>query len=435
MLDSLFNPKSVLVIGSSRIRTEQGMVRPHVFERVSKNLSGFEGHVFITDIEAESPEFPKADLAVIILPPQKTIEILRKIHAKACIIIPGGFSDKELGHLLSIAKKKKIRLLGPNSICGVINTYNNLNTTFEQNLGLKEGGISFLFQSGGVGAGLLDFLTGYKISFSKFCWVGDMADIDDSELIEYLDKDKNTDVIAVYLEGLKNPRKFMTIAKKSKKPIIVLKGGLSEKTKERILSHTAAIASEPGLYSGMFRQAGIIEVDSLYELIDISMLLEQFNFVKSIKKKDKNNYKIAIVSNTGGMAVLTADHITRARLKLADFSQITKKSVKKAFPKLGPINPLDIIADADGERYKEIIEILLKDNSVDCIIVIAQLKSCLLKAEELNILNGMEAKKPILFCTPGKQDFEKVSSVLRAKFPVYDNPERIARALMHVLRI
>lgn len=421
-LHSLFHPKSVLLIGSSKEKVSKIMVTPEILRRVYLNLHAFARYGFLSDIE-KSHKYPPADLTVISLPPEKILEVSKQLKTKFLLILSGGFKPEQRKKLLGISKGK-FRILGPNSVCGLINTENSLNTTFERELQMRPGKISVISQSGGVGAILLDYMVSNKIGISKFAWVGDMLDLNECDLLEYLLEDKNTKVALLYLESIKEPRRFMEIAKSSKKPILVLKSGVSEESKERALTHTDSLSTGSEIYSAAFKQARAIEVGSIRDLFNFSLIFERYK-----KRRVKN---VAIVSNTGGSSIIASDFCHKFGLNLAKFSEKSKNEIQKKYPKIKVINPLDIKADADGERYKHVMDIVVKDGNVDSVLIINQLKSCLLRPEELETLKRVKTGKVIVNCAPGDEDFRRIRFFLRDTFPIYNSIEDAVKVLKKV---
>jgi acyl-CoA synthetase (NDP forming) len=351
------------------------------------------------------------------------IEEAKKIRTKFLVVLSGGFTDKQRKELLGIAKGK-FRVIGPNSVCGIINTWNSLNTTFERELKTRKGSISVISQSGGIGAAVLDYIISNRAGFSKFVWVGDMADVNECDLLEYMIADKETKVIILYLESIKEPRRFMELAKISKKPIIVLKSGISEESKERALTHTNSLSTKSEIYSSAFKQAGAIEAESIRDLFNYALMFERY------RPRDVRN--VAIVSNTGGSSILASDFCHKHEIPLSEFSDSTKNEIKSKFPGLDAINPLDIRADADAGRFKEILEIVAKDGNVDSILVIAQLKSCLLEAETIEALKRFKTGKVVIGCAPGIGDHSKIQFFLRDSIPVYSSVEDAVKVLKRV---
>ncbi len=420
-LDSLFYPRSVLLIGSSKLSGKFVLTNPVVFGEIKRNLTKFKGKRTFVDI-ATTKGIPYADLVVITLPPKKVIETLPSIRGKCVIILSGGFSANERKRILDISNKRKFRVLGPNSVCGVIEPGKGLDTTFEKGLHLRKGKISVISQSGGIGATLMDLFSYNRTGISKFVWIGDAIDINETEIMEYLIKDRETKIILMYAEGIKNPAKFMKVAKNSKKPILVMKGGIGEGAKQRALSHTGSISTESMVYEAAFRQSGIIESKSLGELFNYANTLDHYKPVKG--------NGIAIVSNTGGSSILAADWCDLFGVETPEFSEKTKSEIRK-FGGLHPINPLDIIADADGERYGRVLKILMKDKNIDGVIMVTQLKSCMLKERDLRFLKTTKFVKPVILCAPGAEDHERVKHVLM-DIPVFSSVKNAVKAFRNL---
>ena len=436
-MNPLFEPKSVVLIGSSKIQEKVGMTSPQLFEGVTYNMSKFfKGTTFVLDTDGEKDfrkleDLPKVpDLGVIMLPPRQSIQLLEKcakMGVKVVVAITGGYKKRERERLMSLRRGYGIRILGPNTIMGVINTVNGLNTTFERDLMPKRGNISVISQSGGVGACLLDWACFYKIGISKFAFMGDKIDINDVDLLKYLNEDHETKVICLYMEGIENGREFIQVAKKvvETKPILVLKGGVTKEAAQRALSHTASIAGSDIIFDAALEKAGIIRVEDGEELINSAVALA--------KQPPLRGDNIAIVSNVGGPAILAADAVVRNGLKLAVLSEKTKKEVESRYPGIEAVNPIDLIADARADRYSVVLDLVLSDPNVDGVMVINMLKSCFFEPEDaLAIVKAKEKRgeKPVVDVAAGGEDFALVHKVLQnTNIPVYNLPEKAARAL------
>ncbi len=401
-LDSLFYPKSICLIGSSRIRERGNLVSPEIFRNIMNNLRTFyKGKFHAIDI-SKSTSFPEANLYIVSLPEEEIFAHLKDFKCKFCIILPGNFTQKTL--LTKRMGEMGIRFLGPNSVAGIINTDNKLNTTFEKGLMPNKANFSIVSQSGGVGASVLDF--SITTGISKLVWLGNGWDIDFDELLEYLGNDKQTKAIGIYIEGIKDGESFLETVKKIKKPIVALKGGLTKESAERAFTHTSSLAGSPEVYSSAFKQLGIIEVSSINQLFETTYFLSE--------GKEMRGDKVAIVSNVGGQSILAADYITKTKLKLVKFSENTQNAIQKKFIEIHPINPLDLIADANRERFEFCLKHVLKDKNVDAVLVINMLKSCTLKPEETKFIAKIikKSKKPILDCVPAYEDWNKVKDVM-----------------------
>jgi acetyltransferase len=342
-------------------------------------------------------------------------------------MITGGYTSNQRHQLLKLKAKHGTRILGPNTIMGVINTANGLNTTFEKNTMPKKGKIAVISQSGGVGACLLDWACYYQIGISKFAFVGDKIDVDDVDLLRYLGNDNQTKVICLYMEGIKNGREFIKEAKKitKNKPILALKGGTTQEAAQRAKSHTASIAGSDEIFTAAFKQAGIIRVANIEELMDAAIALS--------KQPPMQGDNVAIVSNVGGPAILAADAIVRENLKLATLSEKTKKCIEHLYPGVDAANPIDLIADARADRYARALDAVLQDRKVDGVLVLNMLKSTFFEPQDAKAIQKTAAKhplKPVVDVPAGGEDFELVYKVLGSTdIPLYNLPERAVKAL------
>jgi acyl-CoA synthetase (NDP forming) len=441
-VDAIFEPKTAVLIGSSRVKEKVGMASPHLFNNVTHNMKKmFRGKTRVLDTEGklgatDLRDFPETpDLAVIMLPPGQSIaeaENCAKAGVRAMVMITGGYKNAQRQRLLKVKQKYDIRILGPNTIMGVVNTSNGLNTTFERNLMPKKGRIAIISQSGGVGACLLDWACFYHVGISKLAFVGDKIDIDDVDLLRYFGQDKSTSVICLYMEGTKNGRAFIETAYKivKKKPIVVLKGGLTEESAKRAVSHTSSIAGRDEIFSAALKKAGIIRVENIEELMNAGIALS--------KQPPMKGDNVAIVSNVGGPAILAADAVVRNGLKLANLSASTKKEIEQTYPGVDASNPIDMIADARAERYSKVLELVLGDRNVNGILVINMLKSTFFTPEDSRTIAKVLKKypgKPLVDVPAGGEDFDRVYRVLgNSEVPLYNLPEKGVKAL-RVLRL
>jgi len=436
-LETIFYPHEVVLIGSSRTKEEFGMTSPQLFNNVVHNMKRFflgKTHVIDTDRTSKSKNTEEllkyAELAVIMLPPRESLEFAEKCakaNAKSFVIITGGFSDVQRTRLLKIREECGVRILGPNTIMGVVNTANGLNLTFERDFMPHEGSIAFISQSGGVGACLLDLASNHNVGVSKFAFVGDKIDIDDADLLRYYGIDDSSKVICMYIEGIKDGKQFIKEARKvtRKKPVIALKGGTTRESAERAKSHTSSIAGSDEIFDAAFKKAGIMRARNTDDLINGAIALS--------KQPPMLGDRVAVVSNVGGPAILAADAVVRNKLVLSDFSKRTKRSVKRLYPSLDTTNPMDIIADARADRFFQILDLVLSDRNVDGVLVINMLKSCFFEpsdAEAILKVTRKHPRKPVVDVPAGGEDFRKVHAILgKTCIPLYDLPEKAANAL------
>jgi acyl-CoA synthetase (NDP forming) len=436
-VESIFEPKTVVLIGSSKIKEKVGMTSPQMFDSVIYNMTkSFRGEIHVVDVEGKRgaktlddlPHVP--DLGVIMLPPNRANEQVQdgaRKGIKAFVLLTGGYKNLQRKQLSDVSRECNVRVLGPNTIMGVINTVNGLNTTFEQDVMPPKGDISIVSQSGGVGACILDLACYYGIGVSKFAFMGDKIDVDDVDLLGYLNKDPNTKVICFYLEGIEKGREFINLARETvaNKPILALKGGVTKEAARRALSHTASIAGSDVVFNAAFKKAGIIRVEDVEQLLDSAVALS--------KQPPLRGDNVAIVSNVGGPAILAADALVRNGLKLAVLSEKTRLEIETRFPGVEAVNPIDLIADARKERYSFVLDAVLSDSNVNGVMVISMLKSTFFEPEDSSAIAEIAEKhsgKPVVDVPAGGEDFALVQKALRdTNIPVFNLPEKAAKAL------
>ncbi len=291
---------------------------------------------------------------------------------KAVIIISAGFSEigeKKLTAELHniIEKNPNTKVIGPNCF-GIFVADNGLDTTFAEKRKMnypRFGNVAFMSQSGAMGVAVLDWMSTQQFGLSKFISYGNAMDVDEADLLEYLSGDSKTKVISVYLEGVKEGRKFMKIAKSTskRKPIVVLKGGVTEETHAATASHTGSLAGSAQVYEALFRQTGIVQAKDMLELFVLSKILENAPLAKG--------KRVLIITNGGGYGIAAADQVIQKGLELANISKKNSIKLRKAFPSTVTIrNPLDLVGDADDGRYQIAIEAAIKDENVDMIMVL-----------------------------------------------------------------
>ncbi len=383
----LFNPHSVAVIGASDREDTVGhsAIRNMLYGRLhgSYRVEGYPEKVYAVNVREQALEIPTyksildipgegIDLAIIAIPAKyipKVIDECGQKKVKAAIVISAGFSEigedgKSLEEeMVRRARNYGIRILGPNCL-GAMNVFKRLNATFTDEM-VMLGPLSFVSQSGALCTAAIHYAKEKKIGFSHFVSVGDKADIDDADLLEYLDRDPNTKCIAIYLESLKDGRKFFETALRVNKttPIVVIKSGRTEAGAKAAASHTGSIAGSDTAYDAAFEQAGIYRVATLEGLFDCARALGY----QPIPKGDR----VAILTNSGGPGVLAADHAMNIGMHLAELSEDTLKKLNDYLPAAwSHSNPIDILGDATAVRYTEVIDILQQAPEVDSIIII-----------------------------------------------------------------
>ncbi len=445
-LDFIFRPNSVAVIGAS---THEGTVGHALFRNILMN--GYKGVVYPVNMKAKSVLGVKAypsirdiedtiDLAILIVPALAVPAVLAECgqkKVKGAIVISAGF--KELGPtgaaleqaVRDRARSFGIRLIGPNCF-GMINTSPgvSLNATFGRVMP-GHGSIALVSQSGAIGVNALEYAEAEEVGLSKFISIGNKADVNECDLLEYLKDDEETNVIALYLEDLVNPPEFMRIARETTshptrpKPILAIKAGRTTEGARAASSHTGALAGSDAAYDAFFAQARILRVDTINELFAKAAALDYQPVPKG--------RRVAILTNAGGVGIMATDACVRNGLELAQLSERTKNELKKHLPPTASIaNPVDVIGDADEKRYRAAFELLVQDENVDGLIPIW---TPTLMAEAVDIASiiaevGRKSDKPILACIQTMGDSADIRrALLQDRIPHYQFPENAARAL------
>jgi 4-hydroxybutyryl-CoA synthetase (ADP-forming) len=377
MLNSIFfSPKSIAIIGAS----EKPGVGKTIFYNIAKH---FKGKIY--PVTPSNPtvggltayknvlDIPDSvDLAVVAAPSKFTPAVMEEVGKKGikgAIIVSAGFKEvDEAGAKLErevgeIAKKYGIRVIGPNCL-GIMSFSkdNIMNSTFLK-VTPKYGNIALVSQSGAICAATVEDAEAQDIGFSKVISMGNKVDMDESDVLELLAEDEDTRVIVMYLEDIRNGRRFMEIAKEitteKKKPIIVLKAGRTAEGAKAAASHTGALGGSDANYEAAFAQCGVIRVDTMGELFDLATAFSK----QPIPEGD-----VVIVSNAGGPAIISTDACSKYGLKMADVSS-TKDEIAKVIPPYGsPRNPVDIVGDADYLRFEKVLLLVLAHPNVGSVV-------------------------------------------------------------------
>ena len=454
-LDAIFSPESVAVIGAS---TTPGKVGHDIFLNVLRG--GFKGVIFPVNPKARSVVSVKAypsildipdtvDLSFIILPPKLALEAVKQSIEKevgGIVIVSAGF--REVGgegakieqEIASLCKEAGVRLVGPNCL-GVINPLDNvrLNASFSRRMP-ESGKISFISQSGALCTAVLDFAADREFGFSKFISIGNKADVDEVDLMEYFYNDPDTEVIMIYLEELRRAREFIETAKKitsgnHPKPILVIKSGRTTAGAKAAASHTGAIAGSDAVYSAIFDQTGIIRAETINELFDYATAFtyKSETPLGKIRTKVPAGNRVAIVTNAGGPGIVATDVTVTTGLSLAKLTDETKEKLRKFLPPTANIhNPIDVIGDATSDRYENALRTVVFDPNVDGVLVILTPQSMTdAKATAEAIVKvASTTNKPIVSCFMGVVDVSPGVHYLQEHgYPVFSFPENAAKAL------
>ncbi len=436
----LFEPGSIAVVGAAREENKVG----HIVLRNIIN-SGFTGKLYPVNPKSEEilglrcygsislvPD--KVDLVIVTTPARSVpgiIEDSARKGIKAAIIISAGFKETgkdgaELERRIGeIARSSGMRILGPNCL-GMINTHSMINATFT-NQYPRTGSIAISSQSGAICSVLLDWAQRTNIGFSKFISVGNKLDIDESDLLQYLRDDPLTKVIGMYIEGTDRGIEFMRQAKLTTrdKPIIALKAGRTSSGAKAASSHTGALSGSDKVYDAAMAQSGIIRVRTIEELFDHLTLFSSM----PLPLGDR----VAIVTNAGGLGVMAADACSDYGMTLASFKPETIELLKTKLPESANFyNPVDVIGDADADRYSFAVNAIMKDENVSCILALmapTDIVDTSAVAMALAKFAG-NSTKPFVTAFVGGAGLEKAVGILRVSgVPNYDSPDRAVQSL------
>ncbi|MEM3364654.1 MAG: CoA-binding protein [Candidatus Micrarchaeia archaeon] len=444
---AVIEPSSIVVIGASRNPSKVGYA-------VLKNLitSGFNGWLYAVNPNADNilgvrcyksiKELPqKVDCAIIAVPAENVNEIIEECGRKGvrgAIVISGGF--KEVGEvkreleLTKICRKYGIAMIGPNCL-GIVNRKKHVDSIFLPTYKMKRpqlGKISFVTQSGAVGSTILDLIGESNIGVSKFISYGNAAVIDESDLLRYLREDADTSVVVMYIEGVKDGRKFYRELKETcaVKPVVVLKAGKGALAAGAAKSHTGALAGDYKIFQAMLKQAGAVEATNLPELFNLSKI-----FLQPLPKGDR----MFVLTNGGGDGVLAVDAIERNGLKLAQLSGKMRAKLRRILPKHVVVgNPFDLTGDADSTRYRTVLEEAVKEEGIDAIIAITLFQTAGLGSEVVNEIISADIKtdKTIVSVATGGEYTRLLLSIIESSgIPAYGSPseavDSIAKALWY----
>lgn len=452
-LDSLFNPKSLALIGASRREDSLGAV-------LAANLmsAGFEGPIYPIHPKAQEigdriaypsvadlPEAP--DLAVIATPPKSVPDLIAQLAARgtrSAVVITAGFGEggdqeghQRLQDMLDAARTNTLRIVGPNCL-GVIVPGVGLNASFSHIAALP-GDLAFVTQSGAMVTAMLDWATPRGIGFSHVVSLGDKSDVDFGDMLDYLATDYKTRAILLYVESITHARKFMSAARAAarSKPVIVIKGGRYAEGAKAAASHTGALAGSDAVYDAVFARAGLLRVFSLEELFDAAETLATARKVRG--------ERLVIATNGGGLGVLATDALIEEGGRLADLSPETIEELNAVLPATwSQGNPVDIIGDAPGERYAATLEALLKEPAADAVLVMncptavassTDAAQSVVSSIEKHKAQGASYAKTIFTAWVGDAAAREAREIFSEKhIPTYDTPEQAVRGFMHLVR-
>lgn len=446
---SFLRPRSVAVVGASR---QRGTISGEVFRNLLE--FGFAGPVLPVNPRAEVVQsvvaYPDVedvpgdvDLAVVVVPAEAVLDVAEacgRKGVKALVVISAGFAEvgdegrERQRELMHVCRSTGMRLIGPNCM-GILNTHPDvrLNATFAP-LPPPSGRVGFMSQSGALGLAVMDHAGVLGLGLSSFVSVGNKADVSGNDLLRYWADDDDTDVILLYLESFGNPRKFSRIAPLvgRRKPIVAVKSGRSSAGLRASGSHTGAlIAASDVTVDALLRQTGVIRTDTLQQMFDVASLLTS--------QPAPRGRRVAILTNAGGPGILCADTCQAEGLEVPVLGEETRRALREVLPGEASVtNPVDMIASASAEQYREAIRIVGRDPEVDALIVIF-IPPLVTRPEDaaravVEGVRSLEGEKTVLSVFMQARGVPEELRGAEVRIPSYAFPEDAAIALARAAR-
>ena len=447
-LESMFNPASIALVGASN---QQGSVGAVVMRNLLR--SGFEGPIMPVNPRQRAiagvlayPSIQKLpitpELAVVCTPPQAVPEVIRQCGergTKAAIVITAGLTREQTADGLSVrdamlqaAKPHTLRILGPNSV-GLLVPSRGINATFSHADSLP-GKLAFVSQSGAFCTVVLDWARPRGIGFSHFVSLGDTSDVDFSDTLDYLASDAETTAILLYIESIQpgEARKFLSAARAASrnKPVLAIKAGRFAEGAKAAFSHTGSLAGADGVYDAALRRAGILRVFDMDELFDAVETLA--------RARPPRGDRLCILTNGGGPGVIAADALAAVHGQLAELSAETLSGLDQVLPATWSHgNPIDMVGDANANRYVQVLDVLFRDPGIDAILVMNAPSAIAPSVEAAKGIVGtlQKADRTILTSWIGGESAGRARRVFAdANIATYDTPEDAVRAFTHLVR-
>jgi acetyl coenzyme A synthetase (ADP forming)-like protein len=445
-LSPFFNPTGVAVIGASADPAKLGWF-------TARNLvrSGYPGAVHFVNLKggelygrpiyrtvAEVPD--PVDLAVLIVPapavPSALTEVAQR-GIRAAIISSGGFKEagpegaKLEAECLKIAKKNRMRLVGPNCI-GLIDNHLPLDTSFISQPPPPKGDLAFISQSGAVCGVIIDWSQGQGFGFSRLLSLGNEADLTETEVIPAIMEDEHTRAVTFYIESIRDGRRFVEEAAKASriKPLVAMKVGRSVSGQRAAASHTGALAGADSAYQAAFRRAGVLQAGTIEELFDWAVALSECPL--------PTGRRVAILTNAGGPGVIATDAVEANDLSLAELSPATISALAGMLPSAASLhNPVDILGGATSAQYAACLRLLLADPRVDAVLLILPPPpvETAEKDAEAVIPLIQEASKPVAVALMGGETLAGAAQLFKqARIPTYQFAERAVSSLAALVK-
>lgn len=443
LLEELFRPSALAVIGASE---KSGKVGRVVLENILN--SGYKGKVFPVNPSykevfslpcypsvSDLPESP--ELAVIIIPAAAVQEVLEECGSrgvKAAVIISAGFKEsgrdgyRRETELRQTAERLGIEVLGPNCL-GIADTYTPLNATFATKAPLP-GKVAFMSQSGALCTAVLGWSEDNHLGFSRFISLGNKMDLNESDLLEALENDENTSVIAAYLEGVAEGERFLEVTTRvsRSKPVIIFKAGVTQAGARAVSSHTGTLAGSENAYIAAFRACGALRADTIEDLF---LLAHGFS-----AQPPPAGPEVCVVTNAGGPGIIASDALERAGLTLSGLSEETTRYLRENLPEAASVyNPVDVLGDAGADRYRLALESVLADPGVDALLIILTPQAMTKASDTARVVAECAGgvQKTVFAVFMGGHDVNEAEDIMReAGIPNFQFPEEAVATLRHM---
>jgi acetyl coenzyme A synthetase (ADP forming)-like protein len=439
MLESLLYPQAVAVLGASRKPDKVG-------HAVVANLlrSGYQGKIVPVNPEATDilgipcyrslKEYKgQIDLGIIVVPPKVVKQAIQDAigaGAKVVTVITAGFKEVSASgaaleaELVDLCRSQGVRLQGPNCL-GILNAHHRMNATFAPSVP-PAGKISVISQSGALCVAILDWAAQEKLGMGKVISIGNKADLNEADFLQALAEDKETTVIASYLESIKDGNKFLRIAEEAAtvKPVVILKVGITQAGAKAASSHTGSLAGADIAYGAAFRRAGVMRAENVEALFDYALAFAS-------QPLPQGN-RVAVITNAGGPGIMAADAAETLGLKMIVPSENARVRLRQFLPAAASVNnPVDVIGDAPPELYIESLKVLQAEEDIDAVVVVVtpqNMTQPLALAEQLAATH--DGRKPLLTTFMGGAAVAGAKEKLMAAgIPNYASPDRAMAAL------
>ncbi|HUK31150.1 MAG TPA: CoA-binding protein, partial [Candidatus Acidoferrum sp.] len=444
-LDAAFHPRSVAVIGATE---REGSVGRTIVANLS--AAPFGGNIYPVNPNHSSilgiPAYPSVgkiaehvDLAVVVTPAATVPGVIGECvdaGVRTAVVISAGF--RELGpegaalekQIAEHLRRGNMRLIGPNCL-GIMNPILGLNATFAQTIA-RPGNVAFLSQSGALLTAILDWSLQEHVGFSAFVSTGSMLDVGWGDLIDYFGYDSDTQSILIYMESVGDARLFLSAAREvaMKKPIIIIKAGRTEQASKAASSHTGALTGSDEVFDAALRRCGVLRVQTISDVFYMAEVLS--------RQPRPRGPKLTILTNAGGPAVLATDALIANGGELAPLSDESRRALDAAMPPhWSRANPIDILGDAEPERYAKALEIAMQDPASDGLLVILAPQGMTDPAAVAERLSPFAKGhgKPLLASWMGAQMVGPGERILNdAGIPTFNYPDTAARAFDYMWR-